>query len=246
MNTDGIVYLKSTSPIIVLNNPSSETIELIGKLSQDSSFQFVKEMRRKFRLSEDGLDITEFIGKDLKELPYMDNEFVDLTFQIVSDNVRQEVGLSDEFIPQMKLLVFFNTIVDVKYFDGFVSHPIKFIFGKKNIASSMFDYPNEIGAITIPFNVSQNQLIKWIKDNWESIKTEMDENLTTNPYILKMHKNTQLALEVIELKENEKFKYAKICDELTNKYPEDERVSDEAWIKKLYHDYKQLLNTSGN
>lgn len=242
MTIKGVAYLKSTSPITVLATPSSETVELIGKLSQDAEFQFVKIMRRKFGLPEDGLDITEFIGKDFKELPYMDNEFVDHTFQIVSDSVRQEVGLSDEFIPQMKLLVFFNAIVDVKYFDGFISHPIKFILGKKNIASSMFDYPNEIGAITIPFNISQNQLTKWIKDNWESIKTEMDENLTTNPYILKMHKNTQIALEVIELKENKKLSYAQICDELTNKYPKDERVSDEAWVKKMYHDYKQILS----
>lgn len=244
MDIKGITYLKSISPIEELDIPSPKTIELLAKFTQDPDFRFIDLMRNQYHLPEEGLNLKPYVGKNFEELPYVNNTFVKLAFEIIANDLKAKIGLSEDFVPQLLLLVFFNAILDVKYFDGFISQPIRFIVGKEKIASTMFKYPYEIASIILPFSISQNQLVRWIKENWGDLSGEMDQNLTTNQYILKMHKNTRIALEVIELKENKKLTYSKISDELTNMYPEDERVADEAWIKKLYHDYKDILNTS--
>src|SRR5262249_47577095 len=137
-------------------------------------------------------------------------------------------------IDQLMLLIIFNACVDLDYFTGSISRPIQFIVGKKNIASAMFEYPYEIGAILIPHISSQRQLIKWIEQNWQSMEEKMDSSLFKNPYLLKIYKNTVIATEIVDLRDNEKKTFPEICNVLTNEYPEDKRVTDEVWVKDAY------------
>lgn len=243
MRFQDITVLKSISPITLLDIPNKQTVEVLAKITQDQQFQqFVVTMRKTYNQPPEGLNIKLFVGQDFKKLPYLNNEFVQASFQIIANNLKEKIGFDDSFIDQLILLIFFNACIDVEYFEGFISHPITFILGKKSIASTMFEYPHEVGAILIPFNISQNKLVSWIEKNWSTIQKQMDDTLTANPYILRMHKNTEIALEVIELRDQQKKKFSEITLILTEKYPEDERVCSEDWVKKIYHDYKELWN----
>lgn len=241
MTTSDICILKSTEPLTFIENPSKETFEYLAKLSQNSEFsEFIKTTRSQFGITDKGLDIKPYVGQNLYDLPYVSNQFVISALQIVVNDLKGKLGFSDDFIPQLILLVFFNAIVDVKHFEGFITKPIQFILGKKHIASEMFHYPYEVGAILIPFNISQNKLGKWIKDNWATIKKQMDENLTANPYILRMHKNTEIGMEIVEMRDEQKLSFPKITNLLSKKYLEDERTTSEEWVKKIYKDYKEI------
>jgi hypothetical protein len=243
--TKDIVYLKSVTPITVINKPSKKTIEYMAKMLQDfnSEFGSIEEFRSKLNIPEKGLDIKPFIGKNFSDIPGFDNELAVYALKSQVNQIRSEFGLSNDFIDQLLLLFYFNAFIDVEYFEGFITQPINFTVGKKNIAASMFDYSQEVGAIVIPFHISQNKLIQWIEKNWQTISKQMDEYLTEDPYMMRMHKNTELALEIFQLKEKEKLSFSEITNYLSDKYPVNEQVTSEEWVKKQYYQYKQLWNS---
>lgn len=244
MKLADITILKSISPITILEPPSPKTKEALAMFLSDPRFiLYVEKTRKMYNQPENGIDIKPFIDHNFNDLPYVNNEFVLPALNILADVMRREVGLADDFTQQLMLLIFFNAIIDVEYFDGFISQPIQFLLNRSVIASEMFKYPHEVGAILIPFNISQNKLVGWIEDNWENIKKQMDDNLTTNPYMLKTHRNTELALEIIDLKDKQKKTFKEVASILTDKYPDDPRVCADEWVKKIYYDYKHLWNT---
>jgi hypothetical protein len=244
MTIKDITILESLSPITILNKPSDKTTEVLAKMVSDQQFiDYVVKTRRIYNQPVGGIDIKPFVGYNFKDLPYVNNEFVLPALQLLTDMMRQEIGLADDFTNQMMLLIFFNACIDVEYFDGFVSHPIQFLLNRSVISAELYKYNHEVGAIIIPFNVSKNSLMKWINNNWPNIEKQMDNNLTTNPYLLRSHKNTELALEILDLKDKQHKTFSKIATILTDNHPEDKRVCSEEWVKKIYYDYKQIWNS---
>lgn len=241
MTFDKFLILSSTSPITTAQNPSPKTIEFLAKMFTDNATS--KELcliRMQFKLPENGFDITPHIGQNLKDISPINNEFVFQSLEIVANELGCKFGLGYGFAEAFMLLIFFNAFLDVESIEAFTTQSINFIVGKKNISGELFAYPQEVGAILIPYNISQNRLISWIKENWDKIGKGMEENLSTNPYVLKMHKNTGLALEIINLKEEEKRSFSKIATILSAKYPDNDKLPSEEYIKKLYYDYKEL------
>lgn len=243
MNVKDIKILKSLSPITVLKKPNPKTKEYLAKLLQEKPFiEFLTIMRNQNGFPTEGLSIEPFIGKNFSDIPIFNNELIRMALENEMHNICKSIGLSDDFIQPMVLLIFFNAFIDVDYVEGFITEPIKFILGRKNIGSSMYDYPHEVGAIIIPYNISQNTLVKWIqnKKNWAEIQKQMDETLTSDPYALRIHKNTDIAFEIFDLKHNKHLSFPKITDELSKKYPDHKYINSEEWIKKNYYEFKQF------
>lgn len=245
MTLKDITVLKSINPITVLNHPSKKTIEYLAKLLQEPEYNnFLKIIHLHGNIPEEGFDIKKYIGKNFFKIPAFNNKLILYSLQNTAHDLSKNVGLSDDFNTQILLLLFFNAFIDVEFFDGYITTPVQFILGKKNITSQLFDYPQDVGAIIIPFSMSKTSLIKWIRDdrNWKNIQDQIDNNLTTNPYLLRLHKNTELALEIVDLKDNKKLTFSKISNLLSDKYPDDDRLKSENGIKKIYYDYKEMWN----
>jgi hypothetical protein len=243
MTIKDIIILSSITPLTVIDKPSEKTVELLAKIITDPEYlKFVGLLRQQYNFPKEGLSIKAFIGKNLMDYPPFNNEYIISTFKAISDNLCRNMGITSDFHIQMILLMLFNAFVNLESFGGSISKPIQFIVGKKNIAGATHDYSYEIGAIIIPYNTTKNKLIEWIRQNWSNIDKQIGDNLETNPYLLRVHRNTTLALEIIELKEEKKMTFPEIATYLFTKYPDDERVADETWVKDNYYTHKLLLN----
>lgn len=243
MKINDITILKSVEPIIVLDKPNPKTLEHLVKLINNETFSiYIDTLRTQNNLPKEGINIKELTGKNFSELPPINNSLSKLSFEYIAHELSTKMGISDDFNLNMLLLLFFNAFIDIDYFEGFITSPIEFVIGRKNIAVSTYDYAHEVGAIIIPYNVSQNTLVKWIEENWKSIQEQMNKNITFNPYLLRLHKNTEIASEIVSLKDKEHKTFKEISDILTNKYPDNEYAPDGEWVKKVYYDYKELWN----
>ncbi len=241
MNVKGITILKSINPITLLDTPPSKktTLLLAMILQEPQMLTFIETMRQHTKFPE-GTVLKEFVGVNFSEISLL-NEVILIPIQMFSDMLCTQLGITGDFKTQIALLVFFNAFIDLDYFEGFITKPVEFVLGKANIAAATHNYSNEIGAIFIPYDTNQTQFIKWVKQNWSKIQKQMDDNLTTNPYQLGSFKNIDLSLEIIELKEKKKMSFSKIASHLYKKYPNDERVLNEEWVKKNYYSMKLLL-----
>jgi hypothetical protein len=248
MTTKDIIYLKSTDPITLLDEPPMpKTIEMVAFFqSNPTTSAMISAIRKQYGFPEKGLDIKPFIGKKLIGATNAGIETIVWSLYLAIDSMKQSLGVNDSFVDQFALLICFNACIDLRYFTGFISQPIQFVITKKNIASTMFEYPHEIGAILIPYVTSQNQLVKWIENNWKDIEKQMDlpETLFQNPFSLRIHKNTVITSEIIDLKDNQKKTFSKIANELTDKYPTDQRVTKEEWVKDTYYFFKDRIMKS--
>ena len=243
MNIGEIVILKSTNPIVVQDQPSPETIDFLAKSVQDPTFElFITSLRSNANIPDHKFDITPFIGKNLSEIPLINHPAILPALRAQLNLLTKELGLSNDFTDNLLLLTLFNAIIDVKLLKGFISSPIQFIFGRQKISSALWDYPHEVGALIVPFDISQNKLVTWIEENWKSIDENLNKTLTVDPYQLTQHKNTIIALEIMELRDKQNLSFKEISVKLTDKYPKDKRFTDEIWIRQVYGDYQYILN----
>lgn len=240
MTIKDIIYLKSANPITILDKPSSETKEFVAKIITSPQFsEFTKTIRKLYGFPENGLDIKKYVGKKLGQDTDILTDTTVWSIYLVVNEMKRSIDPEDGPIDQMMLLIIFNACIDLDYFTGSLTRSIDFIVGKKNIATAMFDYPYEIGAILLPYISSKRQLFAWIDKNWNDIESKMDSKLLKNPYLIRIHKNTELAVEIVDLKDNQHKSFSKISTILTDKYPEDKRLTDEVWIKDTYYFAKE-------
>ncbi len=242
MTIKDIIFLKSVTPIAREKNPSPKTIEFATRFIHDfQASNFLVNTRKQFGLLETGVDIRPFIGKNLLDPITSDGDSFYGAIQLIASSLRGKMGLDDSVVDQMVLLIFFNACIDFRYFSGSITQPIRFVVGKGNIAKAAADNPQEIAAILVPFTTSQNGIVNWIKENWKNIDTQINDNLTSDPFLLKVHKNTVLASEIIDLKDNKNMTFSSIATHLTDTYPENLFVTSEEWVKKTYYDFKRVL-----
>lgn len=243
MTIKDIIFLKSVTPITIEEKPSKKSIEFAAKfITHFIASAFVENTRKQFQIPVNGLDIKKFIGTNLLDPVIGEYNIIYNSLQIVASSLKASLSLDGSVVDQMILLIYFNACIDLRYFTGFITQPVQFVVGRKNIASEIVDYPKEVGAILVPFATSQKTLIRWIKENWDSIGKQMDNHLTTNPFIIKAHKNTELVTEIFDLKDTQKKSFSDVALFLTDKYPDDPNVSSEEWVKRMYYYYKKIWN----
>lgn len=237
-----IRYIKSLNPLEFLEKPSKETLEHLPKLLENPNFvDIVHQIRLYYNFPETGIDLTPFLGQNFFDLVTEKNEILRDALYLNADNLRIRMNLHPSFTQQLYLLMYFNSIIDIDYYDGFITDTVDFAVTKKEIVSKLLDYKHEVATVFIPYNLSLNAFNKATKEIWDRLQEDMDKNLTDNPYELRLHKNTELALEITRLRENSKKSFAEIAQEIYSKSDgKDEKLSDEKYIQKLYYDYKML------
>lgn len=141
--------------------------------------------------------------------------------------------LTSNFESQFFMLIAFNAFQNIIPFDPFL-----FMETKEDILDEIQKSKEPIGALLIYEQVTKNQLIKWIEDNWNIIKDHMQELPKTT-----FQKSTILDIskEIADLRDKQSMTYPDIADYLAKKYPDDQRVKDESWIKATYKRYKNRL-----
>ncbi len=235
MELKNIKYLKSVTPIEYLDKPCKETVEFVAKFLNNPEYKdFIVKIRVQNGFPETGMDLAPFVGKNFEDLPLEQLVLFRDSFYLLADNLRVRMNLPKRFLQQVILLVFYNSIVDVEWYDGFISEKVDFAVTKKRISSSLFDFEHEVGAIFIPYNLSFNSFMKQAKEIWKKLQAEMDDNLTDNLYELRIHKNTELALQITSLKDEKELTFSKISETV---FPESHpRFGDEGYVKKLYYE----------
>lgn len=242
MELRDIKYLKSLNPIEFLDKPSKVTVEFLAKFTKDPNFvALIKQMRSYYNYPETGIDLTPFVGKNFSDTLTEENVLLKDTLYLSADRLRENVGLNSDFTQQLYLLIYFNSFIDVDYYEGFITDKVDFAVTKKQIIPKLLDYKQEVATIFIPYTMSFNTFIKQAKEVWNNLQDEIDKNLTDNPYELRLHKNTELAVEITRLKDTENKTFSEISQEIFSKTDgTNEKLSDEKYIKKLYYDYKML------
>jgi len=242
MDFRNLHFLKSLNPIEFLEKPSKESVDFVQKILNTPDFiDFLTNIRAKYNFPDEGMDLTQFTGKNFDEIPLENTEILKTTLYFLADTLRKRLNLATDFTQQIFLLLFFNSIIDVKYYEGFITDKIEFVVTKKQITSKLFDFKYEVGAILVPFNMSFNMFIKQVKPLWKDMQDEMNKNLTVNPYEIKVRKNTELAVEIIRLKDKENMTFPEIADKLYSASDgTNEKLGKEEYIKKLYYEYKLI------
>lgn len=239
MELRDLKFLKSINPIEFIDKPSRETVEFVAKFLNNPEYKaLIVKIRTNFKFPETGLDLTPFVGMNLTDLPLEQTILLKDSLYVYADNLRERMNLPESFIQQIYLLLFFNTMIDVDWYEGFITDKVEFAVTKKQIVSKLFDYKHEVGAIFIPYNLSFNIFMKQAKEVWKNLQAEMNSNLTDNPYELRIHQNTELAMKITTLKEEKELTFSKIAETI---FPENHpRFGDEAYVKKLYYEYQAM------
>ena len=131
------------------------------------------------------------------------------------------------------MLIAFNAFRNI-----YTQLPFLFMATKEDILDEVEKSKDSIGALLIYEQTSKNQLIKWIEDNWSIIKDLM-QDLPKVSY----QKSTILDIskEIADLRDKKNMTYKEISNHLYEKYPDDERVTDEVWVKETYKRYKDRV-----
>lgn len=238
------VILKSIKPIELVKDISDETHEYLAKFLQDDVFYNFLEVQRS-KSKGLPLDIKLYIGKNLEDIDIFKNMFIKDSLDFTVDYILEKVGLPKDFHIQLLLLIYFNAFIDINYLEGFVPKDIYFVTGNKNIINKVLDSKYELSSILLPFVTSQRQLNAYIKENWKDIKKQMDANLSQNPYVKRLHVNTEIAMEITFLKESKGLSFDEIADndDFAEKYEKEQpKVRDTNWIKGTYYDFKALFS----
>ena len=242
MELNDLKFLKSLNPIEFVDKPSKETTEFVAKFVNNPEYKdLIVKLRVYAKFPETGLDLTPFVGVNFDRLPLEQTILLKDSLYIYVDNLRERMGLPENFNQQIYLLLFFNTIIDVDWYEGFISEKVDFAVTKKQTVSKLFDYKHEVGVIFIHYNVSFNVFKKQVKKIWKNLQTDMNNNLPSNPYTLRLHQNTELAMKITHLKEEKELTFLKISE---NIFPENHpRFGDEVYVKKLYYEYQAMWKT---
>lgn len=132
------------------------------------------------------------------------------------------------------LLVAFNSFLEVNTKTDFM-----FLTDRKDIIREIDGFNHPVGAIIIYEQTSKRKLKKWIDDSWFLVSKDLEK--LPKPYFNRS-RILGISKEIFNLRENRKLSYKDISKHLLEKYPDDDRVYDEGWIKETYHRYKRMLH----
>ena len=237
---ESIIYLKGIKPVEFVEKPSEQTIAFVQNYIITPEYQMQKELLRKSLNLSESLKELLVPGENLLEHPALNDTVIGQYIFAMSQVSFEKFNVGSEWQVQCMLLQLFDACIDFEYFQAFIDSKFEFLIGKKNIAGRMFDYPQEVGAILVPYQSNKQQLKNWIDDNWELIEQKMDKTLEEHIPFTKIHKNVELGKEIDELKKSGKT-YDEISEYFTKKYPEDQRLMDTGGVKVMHHRHLKLV-----
>lgn len=233
-------YLKSVSPVTILEKPSKQTLVFLEKfLAVPEIVQAIETVETQLHTTKK-MDIRSVEGKDLFSDPFFQTDYASFLMTALPKQSLAQFNISDDWLMQMVLIMFFDAVIDLEYFQTMIDRKFEFILGKKNISGRMFDYPQELGAILIPYNSNKQQLKDWIDANWQDIEEQMDQSLIEFQPFLKEYQNLEIGKE-IDIHKQKKLSYKEISIKLVDTYPNDTRLTDYDTVKKIHHRYLTMM-----
>lgn len=214
-------------------NPSKVTLSFLSALLNDRDFEH--ELRE--AAHEMGIKrvrpIEEFdrISKD----PYEFYNFVKDSL----DGLMIRFHLPSHYRFRLFLLIAFHSFIDIPEDE---ESDILYLTDPGEIAhyiEGMEETLEQVSAIVLSSQVTKRELIDWIHANWHDIEPDMKKVLPIRPKKGKVYKNVSIAQEAFELR-REGLSYKDISDKLSDKYPANQNVSDEAWIKNAVMRHLQM------
>lgn len=237
MTLGNTTYLSSISPVKIKEKPSDKSVQVVSALYSDPvTSQLISEFRTVYKKEIESLDIK--VGEDLKT----NEEFNLLLKKLIiplGQNTVEQLGFHPDLIENIALLTVFNAFIDLEDINIKLDYDIEFLANKDEIASKFWKYPYEIAAIIIPYNATRRQVKQFIDKNGKEMDEKINYNLSNRLRFSHIYKNSLIASEIIHLKDYENKSFSEISTILTDKYPDNEGISDESVIRVIYDRFKK-------
>lgn len=233
-----ITYLQSINPITEAKKVSKNTRRVFDTLISKPEF-----ISQKIAIQSSFPELASFsainhFGVNFLDLPILKNRQILTVFEH-TQGCHLHMGEATSQIDQVLLFLFFNCCLNTKITKVEDIALFTFASGKQEIISTLNSFPSEhISAILIPLQTSRKKLITWILNNWPSIK---EGNDSLPKFSLDyLPKNILIGKEIADLKDAG-HTFAEITDMLSDKYPDDDQLKEEARINVIYNRYKRYL-----
>jgi hypothetical protein len=235
-----VLYLSSLGPITIEPIPSELTTSFAKGLSESVDFRRGQKAlaKAKFGLGQELLYSN--LGKPFYDLPLSDKARQYYSALPGCNLLDKTKPLS--LIDSLALLLSCNAFVDTRYLKNMSFPLFTHTSGREEIIRLVKQYPvPQLSAILIPHNTSQTELIEWIQDNWNEIEVG---NKQLGKFVTrKLPKNLEIGVEIGEWLDQKKT-YKEIAVILSDKYPNDERMTDFNQLKTIYSRYKDFMMQS--
>lgn len=236
-----ITYLKSLSPIEVFDPIPEKVQEIFNLFLADKQFQ----LRKNFFIQKfpqiNSFSIKNHIGENFFDLP-VSKDLSLMEYWRKIPNCNLHLGKVETEQDNSILLDLFNLIIEVKKVEQNGLPLFTLLHGKQNIVSTLSNFESEeISSILIPFQTSKEELHQWVDDNWDNIQKNGEKLPEFTPSYIPI--NLSIGQEIAELRAK-KLTFAEISNQLSEKYPDDERLMDENQVKLIFHRFKEYFEES--
>lgn len=233
-----ITYLQSINPIAKATRVPKSTRKAFDTLEHNPEVLKRKEAIHLYFPELTAFSVKNHFGVNFLDLPILKNTKILTVFEHTPD-CHLYMGKATSETDRVLLFLYFNCCLNKKI--SKTKEPSLFVFssGRHAIISTLNNFPSEhISAILIPLQTSKKKLITWINNNWSSIK-ESNKHLPkfTLDYL---PKNILIGKEIADLRDTGAT-FAEITNKLSEKYPDDEQLKEEARVKVVYNRYKRYL-----
>lgn len=224
------ILRRETYPFEVEKSPSKSTLSFLSSLIHS---KYLNEEIEDSRLTSQGADMSPKKLTMQMVSAYEDAHLDDLR------HITRVYELPESFSLQFALLLGFHMFIDLFPSSDF---NLYYLENSAEILERMREIEKDelqnIGAIMLEHRVTKEQLIDYINGNWDEISEQM-EALPNYP---RMDKFTNIALseEIYNLHLQGK-PVSKIADILSKKYPDNELLWDEGWIKNKLSRYQKRI-----
>lgn len=227
------LVLISVNPLVAAPQASRKALALLQQYEQHPQIATQKRVVR--NACPPSINLLDYLGQNLLNLSLSDGERIYIEQQLSEEFI---AGGKPSFEDIHALYLLYDVIVDPECMEENPVEPRAFLANKAQLSQVLADYGHDVLGIVFPFNISQNQLIEWIKNNWANIEKEK-ANLPqfTPDYV---PKNIELGQAIIDLK-RQGLTFEQIADQLHTLYPDDEKTADANQIKLIYHRTKKFV-----
>lgn len=235
LHSDEVIFAPDDKVPEVIEKRKGKLDTFYNSLPKEEQLAITKYMRKvRKSAQEDDLTFFENLRNKRKRIGFSTDE---LEKKMEKDLERLTAHYSPSiFASQFFMLIAFNAFQNIRPYEPFL-----FMTTNEDILDEVQKHQKHkepIGALLVYKQVTKNQLIKWIEDNWNIIKDLMQELPKVS-----FPKSTMLDIskEIADLRDKQDKLFREIAGVLTDKYPDDLRVTDETWVKETYRRYKKRL-----
>lgn len=223
LHSDEVIFAPEDKILEVIAKRKGKLDTFYNSLPKEKQLAIKKYLEKvKKEVKKDDLTGAEFSTHELEK-----------KMEKALEGLTTHYNLPSDFGTQFFMLIAFNA------FQNIAPHePFLFMATKDDIHDEVQKNKEPIGALLVYEQVTKNQLIKWVEDNWKIIKDLM-QGLPKVSY----QKSTMLEIskEIADLRDKKSMLFREISEDLMTKYPDDIRVTDETWVKETYRRYKYRL-----